>query len=111
MKTKLYHKFVKITCKSLGITRQQLFSRKFDPCILDVYKFNDNFVLVKDPSKLVVIGTRHPLSQLYDCYQVHRKWLVKYWKHSHWKPYIQMRLDLGEKLNDILASILRNEAK
>ena len=112
MKTKLYKKFVNSVCKDLGISRKQLFSRDFNDFVLPCYKFNlKTYKIEKDCGRLIVLSIKHPLSQIWDAVDMHTRWFIKHWRNSHWKPYVQMRLDLGEKLNDILTSILRNEAK
>lgn len=95
MKTKLYHKFVKIFCNSYKISRQQLFSRNFDECIMFPHTLNiSTGNLIKDDSRLMVLDRRKPLSMTWQCYDFHTRWLIKYWKHSHHKHEIKIRLDL-----------------
>ena len=110
MKAKLYRKFVKAVCADFKIIREQLFSRNYMSCVMQPRKYDlHTHSLVDDTSELMVLTHRHPLSQVWECYDFHTRWLVKYWKHSHWKPYIQMKLDLGFTLEDILTDILHKK--
>ena len=113
MKTRLYRKFVKLVCKDLGITRKQLFSRYFIACVFPCYKLNlKTRVIEKDDSRLIVLSTKHPLSQVWDAVDMHTRWFIKYWCNSHWKPYIQTKIDLGCKEEDVVLEVLkRNSSK
>ena len=93
MKTKLYKKFVKLLCKDLDITRKQLFSRDFNARVLPCYMFDfKTRMIVKAREKLIVLSTKHPLSQAWNALAMHARWFIKYWRNSHWKPYIQTKL-------------------
>ena len=113
MKTRLYRKFVKLVCKDLGITRKQLFSRYFIDCVFPCYKFNlKTRVIERDGSHLIVLSTKHPLSQVWDAVDMHTRWFIKYWRNSHWKPYVQTKIDLGCKEEDVVLEVLkRNSSK
>jgi len=107
MKAKLYRKFVKLVCADFKITREQLFSRHYGPCVMQPHKYDlHTHSLVVDTSWMMVLTYQHPLSQVWECYDFHTRWLAKYWKYSHWKPYIQMKLDLGFRLEDVLQEIV-----
>lgn len=106
MKVKLYGKFVKRACKLLRISREQLFAREFSGCVLMQYKFNcETKKLDRDISRLEVLQHRCPLSQMWRACDGHTAWLFKHWRHSHWKPYVQTKIDLGFKEDEVLASI------
>lgn len=110
MKTKLYKKFVKLLCKDLRITRKQLFSRDFNECecVFPCYTFNfKTRMIVKVEEKLIVLSTKHPLSQAWDALDMHSRWFIKYWRNSHWKPYIQTKIDLGYKEEDAVLEVLK----
>ena len=108
MKTKLYKKFVKLLCKDLGITRKQLFSRDFNDCVFPCYTVNlKTRMIEKDSSRLTVLTTKHPLSQAWDALDMHARWFIKYWRNSHWKPYIQTKIDLGYKEEDAVLEVLK----
>lgn len=112
MKTKLYRRFVKKVIAALGITRKQLFSRDFKSCIMSPHVFDVmTHKLTKDTSSLIVLGHKHPLSQIWKSYDFHPRWLLKYWKHSRHKAYVQMKLDLGYKLEEIILDVLSNRPK
>ena len=107
MEVKLYRKFVKQACKVLRVSRKQLFSRDFnDDCVLKCCKFNcTTKKLEDDPTRLVVLNPTKPLSALWKACDGHSRWVFKYWRHSHWKPYVQTKIDLGFKEDEVLASI------
>ena len=108
MKTKLYKKFVKLLCKGLRITRKQLFSRDFDDRVFPCYMFNFKTRMIKkDGNHLIILSTKHPLSQAWDAFDMHTKWFIKYWRNSHWKPYIQTKIDLGYKEEDAVLEVLK----
>ena len=113
MKTKLYKKFVKLVCKDIGISRKQLFSRDFNDFLFPCYKFNLKISKIeKDYSRMIVVSTKHPLSQLWDAVDMHTRWFVKYWRNSHWKPYVQTKIDFGYKEEDAVLEVLkRNSSK
>lgn len=112
MKVKLYKKFVSFVCKALKVTRKQLFSREYENCVLPNYTFNfrntkgrKHFV---KSSSLSLLTHLHPLSQIWKAYDYKTSWLLKYWKHSHWKHVIRVKLDLGEDLYEVIANVLNN---
>ena len=100
-----------MVCKSMNISRHQLFSRKIKQTILHIYHF-DIFTEKHelDNYKLSILQLRNPLSQMWECHDVGTWWLFRYWKHSHWRDYIQLKLDLGLKLKNILAEILKRKS-
>jgi len=113
MKIKLYKKLVKIACKLANVTKSQLFSGSYGPFVLYryIYNFakrtldrNDSLVIVKGGNKA---EGKLLLSAVWNDTNLSTKWLMKYWKHSRWKPYVQMHLDLGEKLEDVVESIVK----
>ena len=107
MKVKLYKKFVSRACDILKMSRTQLFNRKYRDCVIPCYKYGIYAKkLYKDSSILYLLTNHHPLSQVWKALDFKTKWLVAYWKHSHWKHFIQVKLDLGEDLYEILAGIL-----
>ena len=112
MKVKLYKKFVSWACDVLKISRTQLFNREYRNCVILCYKYS---IYAKksyrDSSILCLLTRHHPLSQLWKALDFKTEWLVAYWKHSHWKPFIQVKLDLGEDLYEILASVLNSKEK
>ena len=111
MKTKLYKKFVKLLCKGLRITRKQLFSRDFNECVFPCYTFNfKTRMIVKVREKLIVLSTKHPLSQAWDALDMHSRWFIKYWRNSHWKSYIQTKIDLGYKEEDVVLEVLKRNS-
>ena len=111
MKTKLYKKFVKLLCKDLGITRKQLFSRDFNDCVFPRYTFNfKTRMIVRVREKLIVLSTKHPLSQAWDTLAMHARWFIKYWRNSHWKSYIQTKIDLGYKEEDVVLEVLKRNS-
>ena len=108
MKTKLYKKFVKLLCKDLGITRKQLFSRDFNDCVFPRYTFNFKTRMIAEVGgKMIVFSTKHPLSQAWDALDMHSRWFIKYWRNSHWKSYIQTKIDLGYKEEDAVLEVLK----
>ena len=112
MKTKLYKKFIKRACKLLKISKKQLFNREFKSCVLLCCKFNATTKkLDTDLSRLVVLEHKHPLSQLWDACDGHTAWLFKYWRYSHWKPYIQTKIDLGMKEHDAIVDVVQGKVK
>ena len=107
MKIKLYKKFVKLVCKDLGMSRKQLFSRDFNDSILPCYKFNiKTHKIEKDACHLIVLSTKCPLSQIWNACGAYIAWLLKYWRFSHWKPYIQTKIDLGENEKDAVIDVI-----
>lgn len=111
MKTRLYRKFVKLVCKSLGISKKQFFARDYK-CICHCYAFDIKTEIFKlDLNRLIVLSYRNPLSQLWDAYCFHKKWLLKYWRFSHWKPYIQTKIDLGENKKDAIIDIIQGKVR
>ena len=111
MKTKLYKKFVKLLCKDLGITRKQLFSRNFNDSVFPCYTFNfKTRMIVKVGEKLIVLSTKRPLSQAWDALDMHSRWFIKYWRNSHWKSYIQTKIDLGYKEEDVVLEVLKRNS-
>lgn len=112
MKTKLYKKFLKLVYKSLKISKKRLFSRDFSECVLPCYKFNySTKKLERDNTNIIVLSTAHPLSQIYDAFSFHARWLLKYWKHSHWKSYVYVKTSLGTKEEDAIFEVLQSKAK
>ena len=113
MKIRLYRKFVKLVCKDLGITRKQLFSRDFNDRVFPCYMLNfKTHMIVEVKGKLIVLSTKHPLSQVWDAVDMHTRWFIKYWRNSHWKPYVQTKIDLGCKEEDVVLEVLkRNSSK
>ena len=108
MKVKLYKKYVKRVCRCLGITRKQLFSRRFETKIIYHWKYDiDNRKFVKVDSLISCVDDMHPLSQLWKVSDMHSAWLMKYWKYSHYKYYIQAQIDLGLSEFDAVKSELR----
>ena len=108
MKTKLYKKFVKLLCKDLGITRKQLFSRDFNDRVFPCYTVNlKTRMIVKVREKLIVLSTKHPLSQAWNALAMHARWFIKYWRNSYWNPYIQTKIDLGYKEEDAVLEVLK----
>lgn len=108
MKTKLYKKFIKRVCKLLKISKKQLFNRDFTPRVLKCYTFNrETKKLDFDPFHLIVLEHKRPLSQLWVACDGHCAWLFKHWKHSHWREYIQTRIDLGEEEDHVVADVCR----
>ena len=109
MKTKLYKKYVKQVCKNLKHSRKQLFSKDYlRPFVVYVHKLD--FVtkkFVKDKDMLEVICKPKILSSLWNTLDIRTAYLLAHWKHSHWKPYVQMHLDLGEKLEDVVEGIVK----
>ena len=111
MKTKLYKKFVKLLCKDLGITRKQLFSRDFNDRVFPCYTFNfETRVIVEVGGKMIVFSTKHPLFQAWDTLDLHSSWFIKYWRNSHWKSYIQTKIDLGYKEEDVVLEVLKRNS-
>ena len=111
MKTKLYKKFVKLICKDLGITRKKLFSRDFNECVFPCYTFNFKTRMIeKDSSRLIVLSTKHLLSQAWDSLDMHSRWFINYWRNSHWKSYIQTKIDLGYKEEDVVLEVLKRNS-
>ena len=111
MKTKLYKKFVKLLCKDLGVTRKQLFSRDFNDRVFPCYTLNfETRVIVEVGGKMIVFSTKHPLSQAWDALDMHSRWFIKYWRNSHWKSYIQTKIDLGYKEEDIVLEVLKRNS-
>ena len=112
MKTKLYKKFLKLVCKSLKISKKMLFARDFNEFIIAHYQFNViKRKLEIDDSALSILNVKHPLSHMYKTFDFHTKWLLKYWRHSHWKPYVQMKIDLGIREEDAVLDILQGKVK
>ena len=114
MKTKLYKKFVKLLCKDLGITRKQLFSRDFNDRVFPCYTFNfETRMIAEVGGKMIVFSTKHPLSQAWDALDMHSRWFIKYWRNSHWKSYIQTKIDLGYKEEEdaVLEVLKRNSSR
>ena len=111
MKTTLYKKFVKLICKDIGISRKQLFSRDFNDFVFPCFKFNSQTCKIeKDYSRVIVVSTEHPLSQLWDAIDMHTIWFIKYWRNSHWRPYIQTMIDLGHKEEDVVLEVLKKKS-
>lgn len=107
MKVKLYRRFVSRVCKLLGLSRKQIFNRLYDECLLYNYAYDMHCKkLIKDNNKISLLSRKCPLSKIWKCRDLRLVYLVSYWKHSHWRYFIQVRLDLGEKLDDILVDIL-----
>lgn len=112
MKTKLYKKFIKRVCKLLKISKKQLFNRNFAPVMMQQCVFNLTTKNIDvDFSQLIVLEHHHPLAQLWDACDGHHAWLCKYWRYSHWKPYIQTKIDLGMEEDDAIASIFQGRVK
>ena len=111
MKTKLYRKFVKLVCKDLGISRKQLFSRDFNDSMFPCYKFNlKTYKIEKDDNRLIVLSTKYPLSQVWDAGDMHTRWFIKYWRNSHWKSYVQTKIDFGRKEEDVVLEVLKRNS-
>ena len=112
MKTKLYKRFVKYVCKDLGISKKQLFARDFNECVFPCYKLNLNTNKIeKDVNRLIILSHKHPLSQIWDAVDMHNRWLVKHWRFSHWKPYIQTNIDLGKNEKDAIIDVIQGKVK
>ena len=113
MKTRLYRKFVKLLCKDLGITRKQLFSRDFNDCVFPCYTFNfETRMFVEVGGKMIVLSTKHPLFQAWNALDMHTRWFIKYWHNSHWKSYVQIKIDIGQREEDAVLEVLkRNSSK
>ena len=110
MKTRLYRRIVKKVCKLLKISRQQLFSRDFNEYVLICHKYNmQTKELEGNDNRLLIFSRQCPLSQVWKSGDYTKRFLLKYWQHSHWKQFINMRLDLGEKLDSILKSIIEKK--
>lgn len=102
MKIKLYKKFIKLICKQFKISKKQLFSKDFKEYIIPYYKYNfSTKLLEQDSNKFYVLSYRQPLSQIWKALDFHTRWLIKYWKYSHWKAYIQIKLDVNDEMNEI----------
>lgn len=108
MKTGLYKKYVKYVCERLDLSKKRLFSRDFPECMLRIYKFDfGTKELVADNDRLVMLSHRAPLSQIYSEWRVRERWFIKHWRHSHWKPYVQTKIDLGHKEEDAVLEVLK----
>ena len=114
MKIKLYKKLVKVACKLANVTKSQLFSGSYGPFVL--YRYTYNFAKQKidknDDNILVIVSDNKAygkllLSAVWNDTDLSTKWLMKYWKHSHWKSYIRIQLDLGMALEDIVKDIVK----
>ena len=107
MKTKLYKKYLKLVCASLGISKKQLFAKDFKECVIHCYKYNIAARdIERDKYHLMILDAEHPLSQMWDAFDMHVRWFLKYWRHSHWKPFIQMKMDLGIPEDNAVLDIL-----
>ena len=113
MKIKLYKKLVKVACKLVNVTKSQLFSGSYGPFVLYRYTYNfakrtmdrnDSLVVVKGGNKA---EGKLLLSTVWNDTDLSTKWLMKYWKHSHWKSYIRIQLDFGRTLEDIVKDIVK----
>lgn len=110
MKVKLYRRFVSSVCKLLRMSRKQLFNRLYVACILGNYAYDIHCKkLIKDINKISLLSHKCPLSQIWKYYDLRSVYFVSYWKHSHWRHFIQIRLDLGEKLDDIFVDVLNSK--
>lgn len=108
MKTKLYRKFVKLVCKDFGISRKQLFSREYKDCVVPVYKYDlEARLLKRDVFKLTIFGKDRPLSTVWESYDVNIRWLLKYWKYSRHREFVQTKLDLGYTIYDAIAEVVK----
>ena len=108
MKTRLYRKFVKLVCKNFDISRKQLFSREYKDCITPVYKYDLEAKLLKrDAFRLMVFGKDHPLSTVWKSYAINIQWLLKYWKYSRHRAFVQTKLDLGYSIDDAIAEVVK----
>ena len=103
MKVKLYKKFVSRACDILKMSRIQLFNREYRNHVIPCCRYGIY--------ALCLITNHHSLSQLWKALDLKIQWLVAYWKHSHWKHFIQVKLDLGEDLYEILAGVLNSMEK
>ena len=59
---------------------------------------------------MIVFSTKHPLSQAWNALDMHSRWFIKYWRNSHWKSYIQTKIDLGYKEEDIVLEVLKRNS-
>ena len=110
VKVKLYKKFVSRVCKNFGITRKQLFSREYKDCVIPHYIYDMRArKSSRDSNSLSLLTRKCPLSQVWKALDFKPRWLLSYWKHSHWRDYIQVRLDLGEDFDDILVDVLNSK--
>ena len=112
MKTRLYKKLVKFACRLANVTKSQLFSGRYRPFMLYTYTYNFAKRKMNRNDSLVIVSDNKAygkplLFAVWNDTDFSTKWLMKYWKHSHWKPYVQMRLDLGEKLEDVVEGIVK----
>ena len=112
MKTKLYHKFIKAVCSDFKISRQQLFSRHFRDMVFTGYMYDfDCHKLAANNSVLHILSRTCPLSQVWNAFDKSTTCLLKYWKHSRWKSYIQIQLDLGKDIESVVQDILKKKNK
>ena len=112
MKTKLYKKFVKLVCKDLKISKHDLFSRTFSLIVMSPYRYDfESKELVKLNDQLIITNFHHPLAQLWKDLDIKTIWFVKGWRHSHWKSYIQTKIDLGYKEKDVILDVLKKKTK
>jgi len=108
MKTRLYRKFVRLVCKDFDISRKQLFSREYKDCVVPVYKYDiEARMLKRDAFKLAIFGKHHPLSTVWESYDVNIRWLLKYWKYSRHRAFVQTKLDLGYTIDDAIAEVVK----
>lgn len=103
MKTRLYKKLVKFACRVANVTKSQLFSGSYRPFVLYTYRYNFAKRKMDGNDSLVIVGDNKAygkplLSAVWNDTDLSTEWLMKYWKHSHWKPYIRVQLDLGKGL-------------
>lgn len=61
----------------------------------------------RDSSCLIVIDTKsHVLNQIWENYDLDFEYTLKHWKHSHWRSFVQINLDLGYSIEDIVDKIV-----
>lgn len=108
MKVKLYKKLIKRICRSMHISRKQLFSRDFSPMMLFKYKYSlERHKWQRDRSCLVVIDSKsHVLNEIWEYSDLDFEYTRKHWKHSHWRLFVQVNLDLGYSIEDIVDKIV-----
>ena len=112
MKTRLYKKLVKFACRLVNVTKSQLFHGRYGSFVLYTYRYNFAKRKMDRNDSLVIVGDNKAygkplLSAVWNDIDLSTKWLMKYWKHSRWKSYVQMRLDFGEKLEDVIKDVAK----
>lgn len=96
MKTKLYHKFLKLASKVAGCSIKELFTKE-EESVWSIYEFDIKTKKwqQKDSSGLYVFKPRQ-FHCMYKCIDFHTLFIYKYWKHL---PKCKAIVDIEMRIN------------